>query len=240
MHIYCCFFCISSFMSTAEGQHSLRALVCLFICDSESAHLAAIALRLQHEQPSHNKLKVVDFDVKASLSNKSTCTLAGYSYMQPLFYRDMVGLIADSACYKEQFCLGRLFPLHCTYLQIELTLCQLAQNDTFLKLKLFGSFFKLSLFATHTFLLDSSYMAICRNQFNQFVCSCITYFYLTHLTEFGDLLQPLEKEALVCKSTTTTRTWLEACYHVVFVALHLQTHMHAVSFIPYSSATPQA
>ncbi len=49
--------------------------VCLFVCpDSESAYLAAIALRLQNGYPSHNKLlvlKVTDFDVKASLSNKS-------------------------------------------------------------------------------------------------------------------------------------------------------------------------
>ncbi len=59
----------------ARGRPRVQQSVCLFVCpDSESAHLAAIALRLHHGQPSHNKLlvlKVADFDVKASLSNKS-------------------------------------------------------------------------------------------------------------------------------------------------------------------------
>ncbi len=38
---------------------------------SESAHLDAIALRLQHGCLHNKLLIVVDFDVKASLSNKS-------------------------------------------------------------------------------------------------------------------------------------------------------------------------
>ncbi len=54
-------------------QQSVGLFVCLFVM-CESTHLHAMALRLQHGQPSHNKLlvlKVADFDVKASLSNKS-------------------------------------------------------------------------------------------------------------------------------------------------------------------------
>ncbi len=54
------------------GGHGYSSLsVCLFVCYFQPAHLAAIALRLQH---GHNKLlllKVADCDVKASLSNKS-------------------------------------------------------------------------------------------------------------------------------------------------------------------------
>ncbi len=55
----------------ARGRPRVQQSVSLFVCSFESAHLAAVALRLQHGQPSHNKLKVADFDVKASLSNKS-------------------------------------------------------------------------------------------------------------------------------------------------------------------------
>ncbi len=49
-------------------------VVCLFVClfvTGESAHLGAMALRLQ---PSHNKLLVLivaDFDVTPSLSNEN-------------------------------------------------------------------------------------------------------------------------------------------------------------------------
>ena len=58
----------------ARGRPRVQQSVSLFVCSFQSAHLAATALRLQHGQPSHNKLlvlKVADFDVKASLSNKS-------------------------------------------------------------------------------------------------------------------------------------------------------------------------
>ncbi len=85
----------SGFMSTASRG---LALQCSSLSvTSESAHLAAIALRLQHVYPPHNKLlvlKVADFDVKASLSNKSEQKLrslnsrwlaASYCYTRPKF-----------------------------------------------------------------------------------------------------------------------------------------------------------
>ncbi len=58
-----------------RGQRVIvvRLCVCLSVI-SESPHLAAMALRLQHGQSSHNTLLVLivpDFYVKASLSNKS-------------------------------------------------------------------------------------------------------------------------------------------------------------------------
>ncbi len=69
---------------------TISRLVCLSVpfIISEPAHLDAIALRLQHGQPPDNKLLVLivpDFDVKASLSNKSEQNQKLASYTRPLF-----------------------------------------------------------------------------------------------------------------------------------------------------------
>ena len=121
-------------------QQSVSLSVCLY---SESTHLDAMALCLCHGQPQHNKvvvLNLTDFDVKASLSNKSEQKLKILNlhvgsqllnYTRPLFEAPYI-FTAEVIPYQERWKrVAKIESQNCVWLAVSVADCQVLLQEPY-------------------------------------------------------------------------------------------------------------